>query len=180
MTLKLSLLAAATVLDIAAWLASQIGDVNVILNVVTILVALAVAYPIIRSRRKDMTIADLEKALDARNERLTETQEALEGASVRADAAEATKQKLREEIAGLEGEMRHLKLYAAPQAFESIAAELASVRTTMSESISAQGELVLKTTELQSKSLEALHLISRDLSRMAERLGAGGDRPLQP
>jgi hypothetical protein len=68
--------------------ASQLLDVNLLLNILTILIACAVAVPIMKSRRKDETIKDLNASLAAADRRLEDAQAEVAGAQVRANQME--------------------------------------------------------------------------------------------
>lgn len=68
-------------------LAAQLADnANTALNLFTIVLVVIAAVPVIKSRRKDAIIKDLEAALHAKDERMVELREELLGAQARADA----------------------------------------------------------------------------------------------
>jgi hypothetical protein len=116
-----------------------------------------------RSKRKDTTITDYK--------------EALEGCRARADNEHELRVAAERSVSELTGRLQTLERYAAPEAFREIASALARVEAVMGTAIHEQGELVMKNTELVAGQTKVLERLADDLSRLAERLGSGGDRP---
>lgn len=147
-------------------LAAGLGDS---LQLVGIAIALGVGLAVGRVKRKDAAIHDLERALDAKQERLDETKVALEGAQKRADDEHLRVRELERVNAKLEEAVR---LYTAEGALGQIKEILAQALVDGAEraakmderqervekaiigAVEAQGELILKNTELVSRLLQ--------------------------
>lgn len=122
------------------------------------------------SKRKDATIADLEKAVETEERLHRQSRVELAGASERADHERERRHDCDKRIAGLEKQVETLLQYAAPEAFKEIIVSLGDMRTTIRETISSQGELILKNTELQAQAVQTLERVARDLEVFAARL----------
>jgi hypothetical protein len=159
------------------------------LQMVLVLIGLAAALAVGRSKRKDQIIGDLEKS-EARLEK------ALEGASKRADEEHERRRQCEKSIERWQARYEEQSKYTAKEAFEAVVGELGELRATLKTSIDTQGELILKNIEQASGAVSALERVASDieamtermhpetlaqvagdLARLADRLGAGGDRP---
>src|SRR4051794_28689218 len=127
--------AAVAVIDLVA-AALELGQA---VQWLAIAVGLAAAMAVGRSKQKDAALKDYKIAL--------------EGASARADTEHEARRKAENEASTLRGKVEMLEHYAAPEAFKSLDHTLGQLRATVGGSISAQGELILKNTELVSRAV---------------------------
>lgn len=109
---KLAALAAAVVADIVL-LATRALDVNTVLNVLVLVVAALAAIPVLKARRKDAAIQDLETTLKAKDARLAEREADLKGAEARANQMEVATTHLREQLAAAEAKYEEQAKYTA-------------------------------------------------------------------
>lgn len=141
-----------------------------VVQLLTVALIAAAAVPVLRSRQKDATIETLKDSAGARMERIKDLEAELSGTAQRADAEHEKRRECERRISHLEGKIEEQAKYTAKEAFETIVSELASLRTTIGESISSQGELILKNTELQAQAVQTLERVANDLEVFADRL----------
>ncbi len=139
---------------------------QLLLGAIALVTVLAVG-----SRKRDKAlIADLEKS-EARLEKN------LAGASERADEEHRLRRAEENRAFKLEGQLEELRQYAAPEAFKEIVSALGRLEGVMGTAIHEQGELIMQASALTAGQTATLEKIASDLALLAERLGAGGDRP---
>lgn len=148
MPTKLMLLGAAAVADVVVT-AAQVLDINVVLNVVMLLVAALVALPLIRSRRKDATIKDLEAELDAAHRRRDGALEDLAGAQKRANMGEEAIKHLRTELAAAQARYEEQSKYTAKEAVTHLEQLMVEHR----EQVAARHELMLEQLTAMNQTL---------------------------
>lgn len=106
---------------------------------------------------------------EAQEKRAQRLVDELRGASDRAEREHELRRGCERTIAHLQGEMKTLERYTAQGALETVASELHTTRTTIVGAIEAQGELVLKNTEILSKLDEHLSPRPRSDHRKSQR-----------
>jgi uncharacterized protein involved in exopolysaccharide biosynthesis len=102
-------------------------DAAELLSVFTIVLLVVAAVPVVRSRAKDAIIKDYRETLASKDARIAALETDLRGAQERANAAESRAHECEKSIAGHEARYEELKGYAAPEAFERIAAQLGAI-----------------------------------------------------
>lgn len=151
-------------------------DWNLILNLSMFAILAAGAFGAGRSQRMRSTISDLTAALDAKDERLKELAEDIRLLGERASRAELRVVECEKAITGWEARYEELNRYAAKGAVErfeemirshdeavlgrheKMIAHLARLDTVLSESQSANSELLLKSLEITSKVAQHLQV----------------------
>lgn len=88
-------------------------DLNLMLNVLMLVIAGLVAVPLVKSRRKDGTIKDMEAAYEAACRRRDEALRDLQGATARANVARESSEHLRNELAAANARYEEQEKYTA-------------------------------------------------------------------
>lgn len=150
-------------------LATVTADWNLLLNAAGLLALVVAALRIGNSRRYRENISDLESVAAAKDLRLTELEKDVEGVKERAASAEARAIEAEKAVAMWEARYQELSRYTAKSAvehFELMMSEhsarvaerharmlehLERLESTLAESARANGELVLKSIEIQSR-----------------------------
>lgn len=111
----------------ALLLLAVLDDVNVLLNVFAVLVALIAAFPIIRSKRKDVVISEQGQVIESIKLRLEALEADLAGARRRADNAEEQARQAETSVEHWRARYQEQEKYTAPEALELVAKKLASI-----------------------------------------------------
>lgn len=115
------------------FLGASILDLNLVLNALMLAIAALVAVPLVRSRRKDGTITDLEKALHAKTELGDQLERDLAGATSRANVAKEASEHLRNELAAATARYEEQAKYTAEGAVLHLEHTLAEHREQVAE-----------------------------------------------
>lgn len=126
-------------------------QLNVVFNIATIVVAIAVAFPVIRSRRKDATIRELIQALEAKDALIETLHADIEGLKTRAKRAEDDCHEIKLRANHWEARYHEQEKYTAQGALEQIGERLAGLQTAITTAFDSHGELIMKNAELLSK-----------------------------
>lgn len=136
-----------------------------------------------RVKNKDNTIDTLSDECAAMKGLLEARDKQLVGAQERADREHEKRIDAESRVAKCEGQIEELRPYG--EAFKALISRVERTEAVIGTAIQEQGELVMKNTEVAARSVEALESMTGDLKQLvvdfghlAERLGAGGDRPI--
>lgn len=124
---RIAILGAAVALDAVIAVLATLDSVNALLNVLTILVALAVAFPVIRSKRKDAVIHEQKQVIESHKNRLDALDADLIGACERADEAEEWAHKSETNAEHWRARYQEQEKYTAPEALELVAKKLGAI-----------------------------------------------------
>lgn len=147
------------VLLVEEFVAVAVFDLNLLLNVLMLVMAVVVAVPIVRSRRKDATIAELEKLAHGRGERIVDLEADVKGVQARADAAEDAAKGCQTEIATWRARYEEQSKYTA----EGAVTHLDDVLKEHREQVADRHEKIIEQLDANRVVLEAI----------AERLNGG-------
>jgi hypothetical protein len=128
---RLALLAGAVFAEFLYVAAATVNDFNVWLNVITIVIALAVAVPVIRSRRKDAALDQQEKVIAANERRINQLERDLAGATRRAEQAAEEATRAAHDATHWRSKYEEQEKYAAPQAFALIERHIGGIEELM-------------------------------------------------
>lgn len=95
-------------------------DLNLVLNVVTVAIVIGAAFPVLRSKRKDATIAELKESVDSKDERIGDLTAERDECKLKIRQFEQACGHLREELAELRGAYDQQSRYTAEQALETV------------------------------------------------------------
>lgn len=127
MVTRIAVLGAAVLADLAVLTVAAIDDLNAFLNVVTIVIALIVAFPVIRSKRKDAVIKEQKEVIESHQQRIEACLADLDGAVSRANDAEVLAARHERDACDWRARYEEQEKYAAPEAFKSIDRHLARI-----------------------------------------------------
>lgn len=135
-----------------------------------------------KSKSKDNTIHTLENETRALVSLLETRERELTGAATRADNAQQLCHEAEIRESKLLGTIEELRPYG--EAFKELIVRVERTEAVIASAIHEQGELILQSTHVSSQSSKALEQIvktletlSTDFGAVAERLGAGQERP---
>jgi predicted lipid-binding transport protein (Tim44 family) len=140
------------------------GSANLLLNLLTILIAVGVAIPAVKSRRKDATIKDLTEALDAKDKRVKTLAEELKDRTQQVRQIEQAAQHCTTEAAKWQAKYEEAKQYTAAEAVQQFEAALQAHSARVSE----RHEVLIQQGEATARSLGSIaDVLARIESRTA-------------
>lgn len=151
MAIRIGTLLTTVAVDAAVFAYASFDQLNVIFNIATIAVAIAVAFPIIRSRRKDVTIRELAQACDSKDSLIVALQTDVNGLKTRAQRAEDDCHETKIRAEHWESRYHEQEKYTAQGALEVIGERLAGLEHVLTSAFQSHGELILKNAELLAK-----------------------------
>lgn len=151
MMIRLATLASTLAADVIVLAYANFDQLNVIFNIATIAVAIAVAFPVIRSRRKDVTIRELVQAADSKDTLIEALKSDVEGLKVRAIRAEDNCRAAEIKAEHWEARYHEQENYTAKGALEQVAERLGGLEHVLTAAFASHGELILKNAELLAK-----------------------------
>lgn len=161
-TLRITALLGAALIDFAVFAYASFDQLNVIFNIATIVVAIAVAFPIIRSRRKDVTIRELSQSVDSKDTLLESLRDDIEGLKIRAKRSEDECHEVKLRAEHWEARYTEQARYTAEGALQTIGERLAAMEAVLGNAFSAHGELVMKNAELLTTLIEQMKQQAKD------------------
>lgn len=117
----------------AALLVGAALDMNLVLNLFTLALIAVAAVPVLRSRRKDAIIKELNDVCDVKERREKELEKDLAGAQARANQAEEAAKFSVKEAEKWQARYEEQSKYTAPEAVMQIESELAEHRQQVAE-----------------------------------------------
>jgi transposase len=148
----------------AQFLAAGIGDrTNVVLNVLTIVIAVGVSVPVVRNRRKDQTIKDLNDALTAKDARVRELRDELSAAHLGKRQIEQAAMHCREEATQWRARYEEIEKYTAEVAVKQFEEAL----ERHAQTVAGRHQVLIEQGKTISASQER---ITATLERIADKL----------